>query len=273
MTWDWYQATVEEPPLWLRGALQDQLAGSVWSDSKPRQGYSRSATLVHGGQVVLELLDGGQHEWPHVVATGGVADSAARVIRAVAPRHFVSRADVCEDVAAPGWFESAFGVMVEVAKARRVKPLRQGDWDSDNPARTLYLGAPSSVVRVRLYEKGKQLIQEFPEARGEVPTDWCRLEVQVRPAKREDKRIMALVEPELLWGCSRFSKDLADKLLATDAPRLAVGTIWKGGLDFERAEYHMIRQYARVFKHLRVAHGSAEAVGRHIYRCLDDHDI
>jgi hypothetical protein len=263
---DWYQATIEEPPLWLRQHLQEGLDGSEWHDAKPVSGYAQAEELVQGGQVVLQLRHGGYHEWPHVQSTGAAADDAAGLIRRIAPRHLVARADVCEDVQEPGWFDKAHGVMLEVARSHRVKHLCEGDWHVD-PARTAYLGSPKSMSRIRLYEKGKEVLSKHPEAAGVVPDDWYRLEIQVRPSKREGKLLMSMVPAAEWWGCSSYGRELADRLLGADAPRLKVGTIWKAS-DLERAEYHMVRQYARVFERLREVHGSWEAVGVHLGRCV-----
>lgn len=266
---DWYQATVEEPPLWLRQALQDGFSGSEWVDLRPRQGYARCTQLVRDSVAVLELLDGGRHEWPHVVATGSTADDAAQLLRTVAPDHLVARADVCVDLVSPDWFERAFAVMVDVAKTHRVKPKRDGNWDVEPFARTLYLGAPTSAVRLRLYEKGQQLLQQHGELAAEVvPADWSRLEVQVRPAKRSSKQAVAQLAPDRFWGCSRFSRDVAAQLLGSDAPRLAVGTVHRAQ-QLERSEFFMLKQYGNHLRALRDVHGSWPAVGEYLGQCLE----
>lgn len=248
-----------------------ETTGGEWFDGPPRMGYGRSSELVvAGGQVVLELLFGGHHEWPHVRATGSAADDAAAMIRAAFPEHLVARADVCEDLLAPEWFDRAFGVMIDVARDRGVRPYRQGDWDSDRPARTLYLGSPSSAVRVRMYEKGRQLIQEYGQAAADVVSeDWTRVEVQVRPAKRDHKLAMARVPAAEWWGCSGFSKDLADKLLGVEAPRLAVGAVWKGVQDLERREFNLVNQYGGLLDGLYDQEGSWQAVGTRLGRLRD----
>jgi hypothetical protein len=263
MKFDWYQATVEEPPLWLRSHLPDGVEDDAeWQEVRPLRGYARAEAMYVGGAQLLAIHSGGSHEFPHVVATGSAADDAARLVRNVAPKHLVARADVCEDLQAPGWFDHAFGVMVDVALERNVKPMRQGDWDSPKPSRTMYLGSPSSAVRVRCYEKGVQLRGEYgPAAAAVIPEDWVRLEVQVRPAKREQKLMMAAVPAAEWWGCSRYSQELADRLLGVSAPRSTVGTIWRDGGDLDRALHHLVRGYANSLRNLHGLHGSWEAVG------------
>lgn len=265
---DWYQATIEEPPLWLRGAFQDALPGSTWRDCKNLSGYARGEELVVDGQPLLKMNSGGHNPFPNVVADGAPAHEAAQLIRRVSPAHLVSRADVCEDIDQAGWFDHAFAVLLDVARETRARPYRNGDWDL-NPARTAYLGSPSSPTRVRLYEKGKEVVAKHPQAAGVVPDTWCRLEIQIRPAKRDRKLMMASVAPEAFWGCSAYSQVLASRLLEADTPRLRIGTVWKAE-DLDRAEYHLIRQYEKVFRAMLAREGSWEAVGTYLGRKLDD---
>jgi hypothetical protein len=260
---DWYQATVKRSSVELHGSLLEALGGE-WREGKPRQGYGRCEVLDSDGGQLLEMLYGGHHEWPHVVATGPPAHDAAEALRRVAPGHLVARADACEDLMAPGWFDVAFGVALDVARECRVKPMRAGDWDSDRPARTLYLGAPSSTVRVRLYEKGAEMRQKLGAVGSEIPADWTRLEVQVRPSKSPTKALFSMIDDPMEWfGASSHSKKLAERLLGVDAPRLTAGTQYRAA-DLERAEWHLVRQYGKLIDHLVERSGSPEALGRRL---------
>jgi DNA relaxase NicK len=260
---DWYAATVHSPVVELSAGLLEALGGE-WRDGRPRQGYGRCRELHSDGGQVLEMLYGGQHEEPHVVSTGPNAHAVAAALRQVAPRHSVARADVCEDVVAPGWFDQAFGVALEVARECRVRPFRAGDWDSDSPARTLYLGSPSSAVRVRLYEKGAEMRQKLGVMAREIPAEWTRLEVQVRPSKGVQKRMFSMVDDPLQWfGASRYSQRLAERLLGVDPPRLPAGTQYRAE-NLERAEWFLVRQYGRLIDRLVELSGSPEAFGRRL---------
>jgi hypothetical protein len=266
---DWYQATVEESPVWLRDALQTALPGSSWADCKQLSGFAKGEELMYEGQGLLKMNYGGHNPFPNLVADGAPAQLAADLIRKVSPAHLVSRADACVDVDQAGWFEKTFAVMVDLVDAHRVKPQHNGDWITQDGGRTFYLGAPSSPTRVRLYEKGKQLRNKFPEAADSFPDTWCRLEIQVRPAKRDKKMMLASVAPEAFWGCSAYSQELAYRVLDADTPRLKVGTVWRAS-ELERAEYYLLRQYERAFRAMYDRLGSWEAVGTHIGRKLDD---
>lgn len=261
---DWYQATIEHPPLWLKMEIEKSpLGGQTWHDSRPKGGYATCESLYRpDGLHLLDLMHGGANAHPHIVATGAAADEAAALVRSVAPVHLVARADVCEDVESPGWFDQAFSTILEVAQEKRVKVFRHGEWDLAK-ARTVYLGSPTSAVRVRMYEKGAEMMAKHPAAKHEFSRDWVRMEIQVRPAKRESKIQMSRVPAADWWGCSGYSQQLADRLLCQEVPRLAVGTIWRAS-ELERAEMHMIKQYKNVFERLLEVHGSWEAVGEHI---------
>ncbi|WP_235605818.1 replication initiation factor domain-containing protein, partial [Rhodanobacter thiooxydans] len=82
---------------------------------------------------------------------------------------------------------------------------KRGDWDMPELGRTQYLGASSSAVRARLYEKGKQ-----PEFRHLSRFDLCRLEIQVRPAKDAKDAYSKLSALEV-WGASKWTRQLASE--------------------------------------------------------------
>lgn len=267
MRFDAYQATIEKPPAYLRDALAER-SGGEWVEARPSERSAATHELLIGGQVHMEMFEGGRYEWPHLKAMGSVSDDAATLIRAVAPVHLVARADVCEDLEAPGWFDRAFAYMVDLAKAERVKPMRAGDWDSDHQERTFYLGATSSDVRVRLYEKGKQMRSEYPAAADQFPLDWVRVEAQVRPRHRESKRTMSLVPASEFWGCSRWSRRLSDELLGVDAPRHSIGTKWNPHKELEKTEHHFIIQYRRMIEQRAEIEGSQEAAWAYYDRLL-----
>lgn len=270
MRFDWYQATIEEPPVWIRQALEQVAEGQVvLVDSKPLNGYAHCDRMYQDGDPLLDLNYGGYQEWPHLVSRGASADEAARMIRQIAPDHLLARADVCEDLQAPGWFDEAFKVMRDLGIERKVKMRRAGDWDSESPSRTFYLGSPSSDVQVRHYEKGKQLRAEYPDAAAEIPEDWCRLEVQVRPSKREGKRLMARAQTEEFWGCARWTRELANQLLGVNAPRLRVGTARRQFQELDRSLYQLARQYGNLMRQMRQVHGSWSAVGELLGRMLE----
>ncbi len=136
--------------------------------------------------------------------------------------HQVTRIDACADFDAPGVFDSLLAPCIEVKKAHRLKGSKLGDWDDfPEDGRTLYLGAPSSVTRVRLYEKGKQ--KEYLHLARE---NWVRIEAQVRPLK-EAKASYARVSPSEVWGASAWTRELSARVLEQHIDPHPAGTTYK----------------------------------------------
>lgn len=96
---------------------------------------------------------------------------------------------------------------------------RRGDWDMPEFGRTQYLGANSSPIRARLYEKGKQ-----PEYRHLNRPNLCRLEIQVRPQK-EAKSAYANLSALDIWGASKWTRQLAAEVLETMLDPHPPGTV------------------------------------------------
>ena len=266
MKFDWYEATIEEPPIDVSLALLDAYPGAYFRDACPLKGYGVGADLMFEGFPALHLSHGGHNAHPHVRATGDGAERGAEAVRSRFD-HLVSRVDVCEDLEAPGWFDQAFPTLKQISRECRVKMLRYGDWDSEHPSRTIYLGAAGSAVRVRTYEKGRELQEKYGLDSG-FSSDWTRVEVQVRPAKREYKRVVADLEPCDIFGCSSFSRLASKRLLGLDAPRIVAGTKYRVE-DFDRQFYYMLKQYGKLFNASKNHLGSWEAVGAHIGQQLE----
>jgi hypothetical protein len=217
------------------------------------------ATLYYGGAV-------GEHG-PHVFASGFESVTLAEAVRKRFPEHRVSRADACEDYAQPGAFAAITGLAESIAlerdvQAKWVKPVR----GQEDRGATLYVGAPSSDVRVRCYEKGKQLRETEQDLAADV--NHVRAEIQVRPHGTA-KSAVAHMQPSELWGLSGFSHELAVRLGNADLQRVEVRE-WRKS-DTERALRTMARQYRRVFQSLLQQEGGCwEAVGLRIARTLDE---
>src|SRR3569623_335845 len=108
---DWYQATVE-----MSGLDLVDLAHTVLGDERPRlmagkNGYGRVWELRRGGSRCAVVMEGGQHEHPHILGTGQDADPVAALVRRRGPAgaHRVARGDVAGDTDAPGAFGALYG--------------------------------------------------------------------------------------------------------------------------------------------------------------------
>lgn len=121
--------------------------------------------------------------------------------------HRCTRVDSCVDIERPGAFEALLEPVMRAKADHRLYGERRGDWEFPELGRTQYLGANSSPVRARLYEKGKQ-----PEYRHLNRPDLCRLEIQVRPQK-EAKTAYANLSALDVWGASKWTRQLASEVL------------------------------------------------------------
>ena len=194
-------------------------------------------------------------------------EKTPEAVRALRERfwHRVTRVDACADFDAPGAFESLLGPCLEVKQAHRLKGERRGDWeDFPEEGRTLYLGAPTSVTRVRLYEKGKQPeYRHLPEL-----VNLTRLEVQVRPAK-EAKASYASIKPADVWGATRWTKDLAGRVLQEHVDPHPAGTVYRQS-ERDRALAWMCKQYGSHLLSLQADLGSWECLGLTLREMLEN---
>jgi hypothetical protein len=157
--------------------------------------------------------------------------------------------DACADFDAPGAFQALLGPCLEVKVKHRLKGERRGDWD-DYPedGRTLRLGAPTSTVQARLYEKGKQ-----PEYRHLARFDWTRL------------------EPAEVWGASAWTRDLAARVLAQHVDPHPAGTVYRH-TERESALRWMCQQYGAHLVSLADDLGSWECLGLTLREMLTRQD-
>lgn len=195
----------------------------------------------HGSRVMIEVKG---EETPAVVGK----------LRDVAPEHSCTRVDSCVDVDQPGAWDELLGVVLDVKAKHRLRGERRGDWDYPEDGRTQYLGATSSPVRARLYEKGRQ-----PDYRHLARDNWVRLEVQVRPAK-DAKREFSKLSALEVWGSSPFTRELAARVLHAQLDPVRAGTVWRH-TERDRALRFMCRQYGPHLVSLKDDLGDWQAVG------------
>ena len=172
--------------------------------------------------------------------------------------HRCTRVDSCYDVDEVGAFEKMLVPCLHVKKAYKLKGSKAGDWeDFPEDGRTLYVGANTSPVRLRLYEKGHQ-----PEYRHLKRPDWVRIELQVRPAK-DAKDAYSHADSLAVWGASAWTRELAGLVLAAELAPLPAGTTYR--LDNrERALRFMCKQYGAHLIGLQNELGSWDEVGHRL---------
>lgn len=210
MRFDAYAATVPAQPS-LVESLMSQSLGGCWGQEKGRNSFKQG--LRHESGLVLQW--GGQNPLPHLHIQGDSSPLIAGLIRKHWPSsHKVSRADVCLDFDSASAWDRIYAIMVNISRELNITAQLIGaPVGLKNTGRTLYLGSPSSDVRVRLYEKG---LKEIGEGRSESP-NWVRLEIQVRP-KKERKQRAAALEPEGFWGMAQWSRRLVSEVTDTLVP-------------------------------------------------------
>jgi hypothetical protein len=150
--------------------------------------------------------------------------------------HKCTRVDACADFDAPGAWERLLEPVLQVKADHKLYGEKRGDWEYPELGRTQYLGANSSAVRARLYEKGRQ-----PEYRHLERWNLCRLEVQVRPAK-DAKSEYSKLGPLEVWGASKWTRQLAAAVLEEHLDPHPPGTIRRDS-NRDRALKWMALQY------------------------------
>lgn len=266
---DYYASTVTDTPLNIM-AISKDILGGIWMPAKSGQhGYKAKAFLQDEMETTRATLlyEGNRGAYPHVYASSDNSIPLSEMLRNYYyDRHIVTRIDVCEDYdnGAEG-YDSLSAKLVSYANRRGLKINAVGDWLTEHhkDGRTLYIGAPTSPARVRLYEKGKQIagawIRQGIQPPSSISLDWVRLELQYRPQTRKAKRLMSEVNPEDVWGATKWTQEVANKIADMDIPRIDVSEVRQSNLD---GGYNwLIKQYKHILKAKAVELGGWNALG------------
>lgn len=211
-----------------RAATHGQLIGLLYRHGDRVEQGRGHHTFGERAWVVDEQGDmAGQVQWGGrqgdrvmLEVKGPRSPQVVEQLRTEVEQHHCTRVDSCLDVDKPGAFDELLAPVLQVKKGHKLYGEPRGDWD-DYPelGRTQYLGAVSSTVRARLYEKGKQ-----PEYRHLERPDWARLEIQVRP-KKEAKAAFARLSAVEVWGACKWTRELAAAVLAQRLDAHPAGTV------------------------------------------------
>lgn len=259
MRFDWYQATIPETPEALIDGLFESLGGDEVKHARGKHNYHHSTTILDGaGDRIALVLHGGPNGHPNVTASGEKTPSFVQAVRGKWAEHYVTRFDAAEDFDGEGAYERLHGVCREVAEDSRIKgraiipdDLREG--------RSYYLGAASSDVRVRLYDKAAEMRRHIEPGRHHlIPDNLTRLEVQVRP-RNEWRRFASQMTPETIWGFSPWSSKLAQGALGLALERIEMRA--RKETTHDRAYRFMVTQYRNVLMRQLEDLGSWSAVG------------
>lgn len=233
-------------------------------------GYRETFLLQREGEVVCQMVTNGSGSsaGSHQIRVQGKhSPEVAALVRELLPMHTVSRADVAVDLKAEGVFERLVKQFEQIGQEAGVTLRREGaGWyeHQRDKGRTLYLGSRQSAVMLRLYERGKKLLGEGEQA----DPNLVRIEVEVKPGSKA-KRLLAHIEESALFGCSAWTKRIAELLGAPDLQRIQCGTVWRRA-DMQRAVQALARQYGQTLMRLRDQLGSADAAFSVITEAMDD---
>lgn len=257
--WDW-SATTHDGREDVVNDLLDSLGAVVWLPGKGLQGWSQSVKGYDaGGYALGAVYFGGGREDVHVVSTSAAADDARLGVVGM-DRARTARVDTRVDSLVP--FEDLTGLLEEAANTYGSRIVKmESSQRGESLGRTVYLGAPSSAVRVRLYEK-------WLESPGQYVEGTNRVEVQLRPPSKAKERVSSWSRAQTFCA-SKVTRDLANMLGADLAPKSSLH-VAKGTPDLERTLQVMGEQYgSAVERWLRVSGGDVDKVLDHLIRSDD----
>lgn len=238
---DAYSATFNARP----GDIVERLKGAwphVQVEGMPRgrQGYRQSWKLSDGTDTALLMANSpARPDEAHLSVQGAWSHDLAGLIRSEYPEHRCSRLDACLDFDGVGIFDKLHAEAKKLAVEHDVKTSFAGDWEGLEDGRTYYIGAPSSVARTRIYEKGQQLRKVDPLASPHL----VRVETQVRPQK-EAKRWAARIPPGEVFAGSIVSLHLINLLAGENLEPLAFGNRRKPPSSTGQRSMWLARQYS-----------------------------
>lgn len=262
---DWYQATVPATqPALLAALLADLPPGIVQEIGKGFNSYAQRVDLSDDGEVLATVMHGGVNPLPNVKSSGDSAPALADFLRRQFPDHRVSRLDVCLDMRGDGLFDDIVRVMSHVGREFRLKGEKIIPDDLDDGS-TYYLGSRASPLRVRCYEKGKQLYKLTGDPVWRMFFDWVRLELQVRPEKAF-KVTAATMEPDAFWGCAAWTREIAQGALSMNPGPVTMKPTRIA--DHERAMRALTAQYGATIRRQVMKLGSWEAFMADLQRRL-----
>ncbi len=255
---DWYSATVEidDIPYFVEFACKYFCCS--YEDVRPQVPYERAFRFFTPDETIFKLNFGGCNPNPFLVSSGSTSSHFAQFLREHYPVHFVSRFDTALDFDEEGAFDSLVELFKMTKEEHNLKIKYVGDWSSEvldgkliytgSGGRTVYLGSRSSPVYFRLYEKGKEQREKMIDS--EASLDWARLELEVKPHKKENKLKASTFEPRAAYSCSRAALYLSQFLGSNDIPRIKVGTVWKKTDDLDRVLSYMLYQYGNTIERI-----------------------
>jgi len=149
-------------------------------------------------------------------------------------------------------FDDLRGVCEAVAGMKARITYMESSQGGESTGRTIYVGSPSSAVRVRVYEK-------WLESPGQYVEGTNRVEVQLRPPSRAKEMVSGWTRAETFCA-SQLTRRLADEL-GTDVAHPGSLQKSRGTPDLEETMKAMGEQYGKaVERWLSVSGGDVDRV-------------
>lgn len=244
VAWAEVDAATEEPAIafavrdeiltGVMGALCERPEVSLLLPGKGLQGWEESVEVYDArGDKMATVYHGGKRMDVHVVAT---ADHSNFVRPLVSGLYGAKTARVDTRVDTLLTFEELQEVCLEVAGPRTKVTYMESRRGDEALGRTLYVGAPTSDVRVRFYEK-------WLESPGQYEEGTNRVEVQLRPPSRGKAEVSGWVPGETFCATKltrRLAGALSESVHKPGSLQKAKGTP-----DLERTLRSMGTQYGK----------------------------
>jgi len=248
--WDW-SSTTHDARDGVVGDLLSALGTRVAVRGKGLQGWSQSVKGYDAeGYLLGSVYFGGGRDDVHVISTSSAADAARRAVVRRDGGARTARVDTRLDTLVP--FDDLRGVCQAVAGMKARLTYMESSHRGESTGRTLYVGSPSSAVRVRVYEK-------WLESPGQYVEGTNRVEVQVRPPSRAKERVTSWTPAETFCA-SQLTRRLAVELRSDVAHP---GSLQKsrGTPDLEETMKAMGVQYGKAAERwLSVSGGNVDRV-------------
>lgn len=258
--WDW-SATTHEGGTGVVDDLLGAMGARLAVDGKGLQGWAHSVEGFDAdGYSVGRVYYGGGRDDVHVVSTSSAAQASRAAVLAFDGEARTSRVDTRVDTLVP--YEDLARLCEEAADVYGSRvTVMESRQRGESLGRTLYLGAPTSAVRVRLYEK-------WLESPGEYVEGTNRVEVQLRPPSNVKGRVSSW-GPAETFCASRTTRALAERLGDDLAPEASLH-VRKGTPDLERTLEVMADQYGpAVERWLASSGGNVDAVVDRLLRRVE----
>ncbi|EJF74082.1 hypothetical protein A462_00049 [Pseudomonas sp. Ag1] len=249
-----------------RALKVEKALGLVWfpggqiREGRGFHGFEKrwSVTCEQTREEVGSVSSGGTHGDLVMLEVKGLRTrEVVPVLREEVPEHACTRVDACVDFDRPGAWDDLLGILAEVKQEQGLKGEKRGDWDFPEDGRTMYLGANSSPVRCRLYEKGKQ-----PGYRSACRWDWVRLEAQVRPQK-DARRVFSTLSADQVWGASGWTRKIAQRAFSLETGAFPAAGV-KKDTDFAQRWEWVCAQAAPTLLEAIEVFGDWESVRRNL---------